>query len=310
ARNGFGRGSSNCKGDNEIPICKDNLKGLCDRPPGGCKFRHANPVDNYGGSQNRRRAGSQTFYDAGPEPKRNHYSTDYDDYGSTGSYTPPPPPLPPQSNYSSSFSVYHDAGSHIHGGGMTHNNQSNIYNNGAGRNGFVTQGTPMNDISAMTTFSSNQVSSSNSAAAAMKALEDENFMLKRRIEELKKQVSDLVATNEYLLSQNAHLRINNMNITKEVQVQGVSAGGPAGSVVQTLVSMSQPIGINSSLSGTSAQPLSTITSLPTVSITPVSMSQPLPVVSMAQHSQAQTVYPLVTTQDPYLVPYHKKNFFL
>jgi hypothetical protein len=111
----------------------------------------------------------------------------------------------------------------------------------------------------------------------MKALEDENFMLKRRIEELKKQVTDLTATNEYLLSQNAHFRL-----TKD--------SGTTASVVQTLVSMSQPLGM------TMTTPM---TSLPSVSMTS-SMSQPqLPVVSMAHPvslSQPQNVYPMVTTQ--------------
>ncbi|KAJ8871198.1 hypothetical protein PR048_027504 [Dryococelus australis] len=38
-------------------------------------------------------------------------------------------------------------------------------------------------------------------------LEDENMMLRKKIEVLKKQVSDLTATNEFLLDQNAQLRM-------------------------------------------------------------------------------------------------------
>jgi hypothetical protein len=38
-------------------------------------------------------------------------------------------------------------------------------------------------------------------------LDDENNMLRKKIEELKKQVSDLTATNEFLLDQNAQLRM-------------------------------------------------------------------------------------------------------
>jgi len=38
-------------------------------------------------------------------------------------------------------------------------------------------------------------------------LDEENTMLRKKIEELKKQVSDLTATNEFLLDQNAQLRM-------------------------------------------------------------------------------------------------------
>lgn len=38
-------------------------------------------------------------------------------------------------------------------------------------------------------------------------LDDENSILRKKIEELKKQVSDLTATNEFLLDQNAQLRM-------------------------------------------------------------------------------------------------------
>ena len=300
ARNSFnGRGVNGSDGS-EIPVCKDYLKGVCDRPPGGCKFRHVNPAENYGAVQNRRRGGSQSYYDSGPELKRNRYSSDFDDFGSPRTYSPPPPPPPPsQAGYSTSgySTMYPESGSQVHNGAVSqHGGGSNSFYGGNSRNGYLSQhNTQTSDVTSVVN-SYTSVATVSTTAAAMKALEDENFMLKRRIEELKKQVSDLVATNEYLLSQNAHLRLSNMSIPKEVQVQGVSAGGPTGSVVQTLVSMSQPIGINSSLSG-ATQPMSTITSLPTVSITPVSMSQPLPIVSMAQHSsQPQTVYPLVTTQ--------------
>lgn len=43
------------------------------------------------------------------------------------------------------------------------------------------------------------------------SLQDENSFLKKRIIDLKKQVSDLTAANEFLLDQNAHLRIGRKN---------------------------------------------------------------------------------------------------
>lgn len=43
------------------------------------------------------------------------------------------------------------------------------------------------------------------------SLQDENNFLKKRIIDLKKQVSDLTAANEFLLDQNAQLRIGRKN---------------------------------------------------------------------------------------------------
>ena len=50
------------------------------------------------------------------------------------------------------------------------------------------------------------ISSSNLKLSAS-ALFEENLLLKRKLDELRKQVNDLQATNEFLLDQNAHLRI-------------------------------------------------------------------------------------------------------
>jgi len=129
----------------------------------------------------------------------------------------------------------------------------------------------------------------------MKALEDENFMLKRRIEELKKQVSDLVATNEYLLSQNATLRLSTMNSGEK---QGVVPGtvNVTAASLASLVSMAQPmVNLNPVAVSQSLSTMSTLPSAVSMSIAPVSMSQPLEaVVSLAQHQS--TVYPMVTTQ--------------
>lgn len=106
--------------DPDIPVCKDFLKGVCDRPPGGCKFRHAvepTPVYRGGGVGivgrgggagpiPRRRLGGPGYYDEGPEPKRTYdgYGSgrlgvpEYEDYYGN-EYTNPPPPPPPQQPY-------------------------------------------------------------------------------------------------------------------------------------------------------------------------------------------------------------------
>ncbi|GCC33842.1 zinc finger CCCH domain-containing protein 10-like isoform X1 [Chiloscyllium punctatum] len=46
----------------------------------------------------------------------------------------------------------------------------------------------------------------NSRPVDYRFLEEENLMLRKRVEELKKQISNLMATNEVLLEQNAHFR--------------------------------------------------------------------------------------------------------
>jgi len=157
---------------------------------------------------------------------------------------------------------------------------------GTGRNGFLE--------SLPTTLSSFPPLNSVSSLVAMKAIEDENFMLKRRIEELKKQVSDLVATNEYLLSQNATLRLSTMNNAVVKQEAPPGTVNVTAASLASLVSMAQPMGLNAAAV---SQSLSTMSTLPSVSMSlaPVSMSQPLEaVVSITQHHP--TVYPMVTTQ--------------
>lgn len=55
-------------------------------------------------------------------------------------------------------------------------------------------------------FESYDFSISNSRPVDYRFLEEENLMLRKRVEELKKQISNLMATNEVLLEQNAHFR--------------------------------------------------------------------------------------------------------
>ncbi len=55
------------------------------------------------------------------------------------------------------------------------------------------------------------------AAAEADMLKQENVLLKQRVEELKKQVTDLTTTNDFLLEQNADLRMS---------VKTAAAGGP------------------------------------------------------------------------------------
>ncbi|XP_064613544.1 zinc finger CCCH domain-containing protein 10-like [Liolophura sinensis] len=63
-------------------------------------------------------------------------------------------------------------------------------------------------------------------------LEDENTMLRRKVDELKKQVADLTATNEVLLEQNARYRVSKSNVLQSV---------PSASPVSQPISVSQPL---------------------------------------------------------------------
>lgn len=53
-------------------------------------------------------------------------------------------------------------------------------------------------------------------------VEEENLMLRRRVEELKKQVSDLSATNEVLLEQNARYRLNKTTTVHAVNTMALN----------------------------------------------------------------------------------------
>jgi hypothetical protein len=75
-------------------------------------------------------------------------------------------------------------------------------------------------------------------------LDDENTMLRKKIEELKKQVSDLTATNEFLLDQNAQLRMGgkrtaNVTAVTVPAVTITNTGAPT-MQVQPLTAQIQP----------------------------------------------------------------------
>ncbi|CAL8110441.1 unnamed protein product [Orchesella dallaii] len=306
----------------ETPICKDFLKGLCNRPHGSCKYRHVSSHNDFGRSRGGRnlngngtsggirRRGSDGFYDSGPETKKcragenpgydfrgDEFNEDF--YVGNNVNRGYAVLHPPNHNDSRSHSLQNATSVGHHHGPPASNADNHAFSQfhqttatstygiaGTHRNGYNVAGTGDSSVAA---YIHSQVS-----AETIKALEDENFMLKRRIEELK-------TSNEFLLSQNAQLRLNSsLSVSRtsvgveNVQVQptvGVTSG-----VVQTMVSMAQPM-LTPSLSVAATQPLSTISTLSTVSMPPVSISQALPVVSIAQHQpQPQPVYPMVTTQ--------------
>lgn len=138
------------------------------------------------------------------------------------------------------------------------------------------------------------------AEARFLMLEEENVVLRRRLEELKKQVSDLTVTNEFLLDQNAQLRLGSKRTTTSLAALTVpavtitNAGQPLPAQItsaQTPTQQQMMVAtgtLRTVAASVAAVPVSIATvagtpvSIATVSMAPVSM-QP-PVVTMAQQS--------------------------
>lgn len=124
-------------------------------------------------------------------------------------------------------------------------------------------------------------------------LEDENALLRKKIEELKKQVSDLTATNEFLLDQNAQLR---MSGKRTANVTAVTV--PAVTITNTVPPSQAPTPQQMVNAAVAAGTLRTVTasvatvpvslatvapvSIAAVSMAPVSI--PPPIVTMAQQT--------------------------
>lgn len=89
--------------------------------------------------------------------------------------------------------------------------------------------------------------SPNSKPLSYQLLEDENCMLRKKVEELKKQVADLTATNEVLLEQNARYRVSKSNILQSLNAAGIQAAIQASSLNPLNTSLAQQIALNSDL---------------------------------------------------------------
>ncbi|PNF27563.1 Zinc finger CCCH domain-containing protein 10 [Cryptotermes secundus] len=141
-------------------------------------------------------------------------------------------------------------------------------------------------------------------------LDDENSILRKKIEELKKQVSDLTATNEFLLDQNAQLRMGgkrtaNVTAVTVPAVTITNTGAPT-MQVQPITAQIQPAQaptpqqmVNAAVAaGTLRTVTASVATVPVsiaavagapVSIATVSMAPvqiPPPVVTMAQQTLA------------------------
>ncbi|TRY80048.1 hypothetical protein TCAL_09797 [Tigriopus californicus] len=108
-------------------------------------------------------------------------------------------------------------------------------------------------------------------------LQHENLLLKQKLDELKKQVQDLSTTNEFLLDQNAHLRLGVKQAT--TSVVSVAAGQAPTQLTASLPPNPPPISLG-------IQP-------PTISIAPAMVTAPVSVPSVqpmaAPHSLSLSV---------------------
>ena len=95
-------------------------------------------------------------------------------------------------------------------------------------------------------FSSFDRFSPNLRPLSYQLLEDENTMLRRKVEELKKQVADLTATNEVLLEQNARYRVSKSSILHTLNSTAVQPV-QATSLNPLNTSLAQQIALNSEL---------------------------------------------------------------
>ncbi|XP_014477188.1 PREDICTED: zinc finger CCCH domain-containing protein 10-like [Dinoponera quadriceps] len=284
----------------DFPLCKDFIKGSCQRA--NCKFRHwkkeepqhnmmspshhnaSRPQHNFNGTTNGNgTAGDVRRYEEDRnfhwqmEDQHNNLVTNngYNASSHPADYIGPPEP---KRRIVSGETVVHFEASPLMG---QHTTQPT-----------VTSGYYYPVIS-------------NEARALV--LEDENTFLRKKIEDLKKQVSDLTATNEFLLDQNAQLRMSG----KRTNVTAVTV--PAVTITNTVPPSQAPTPqqmVNAAVAAgtlrTVAASVATVpvsigtvapVSMAAVSMAPVSM--PPPIVTMAQQTISMSGSgPQATNQQP------------
>lgn len=290
----------------DFPLCKDFLKGSCQRA--NCKFRHwkkeepqqhnlispshhnaARPQHNFNdtsngggaGGENRRYEEDRTFHWQ-MEDQHNNLIANNGGYTSSHPADYIGPPEPKRRIVSGETIVHFDASTIV---GQQHATQQPTVTPS-----YYYPVIPRNEARAI-------------------VLEDENALLRKKIEELKKQVSDLTATNEFLLDQNAQLRMSGKRTTN---VTAVTV--PAVTITNTVPPSQAPTPQQMVNAAVAAGTLRTVTaSVATVpvsiaTVTPVSIaavsmapvSIPSPIVTMAQQTitMSGSGPPQATQQQP------------
>ncbi|XP_071572705.1 uncharacterized protein [Temnothorax nylanderi] len=297
--------SNTCNNDKpDHPLCKDFMKGSCQRV--NCKFRHLKkeepqhnlmspshnhnvprPQHNFNGTSNGGAAGGDgRRYE---EDRSFHWQMqDHNNLvaNNAGYNTSHPadyigPPEPKRRLVSGETLVHFEASPIV---GQQHATQPTVTPS------YYYPIIPRNEARAI-------------------VLEDENVLLRKKIEELKKQVSDLTATNEFLLDQNAQLR---MSGKRTANVTAVTV--PAVTITNTVPPSQAPTPQQMVNAAVAAGTLRTVTasvatvpvsiatvapvSIAAVSMAPVSI--PPPIVTMAQQtiSMSGSGPPQATNQQP------------
>ncbi|XP_069691941.1 zinc finger CCCH domain-containing protein 10-like [Periplaneta americana] len=276
----------------EAPVCKDYLKGEC-RRGGKCKFRHLSvreyEVELTFGVRNPPITNVTTNGIGLLTRRRERFEfedTRFDCFPGTGSNVV----------LEREFGPPEAKRRHFITPELQQNNQLIIARENHN------QPTPHNHCYSATVLSH--------AEARTLLLDDENAMLRKKIEELKKQVSDLTATNEFLLDQNAQLRMGtkrtaNVTAVTVPAVTITNTGAPT-MQVQPITAQIQPAQaptpqqmVNAAVAaGTLRTVTASVATVPVsiaavagapVSIATVSMAPvqiPPPVVTMAQQTLA------------------------
>lgn len=294
-----------CNSDkSDHPLCKDFMKGSCQRV--NCKFRHmkkeepqhnlmspshhnaSRPQHNFNGTTNGGGVGGDgRRY----EDDRNFHWQIQDHHNNivanNGGYNTSHPadyigPPEPKRRLVSGETVVHFEASPIMG--QQHATQPTVTPS------YYYPVIPRNEARAI-------------------VLEDENALLRKKIEELKKQVSDLTATNEFLLDQNAQLRMSGKrtaNMTA-VTVPAVTITNtvppPQAPTPQQMVNAAVAAGTLRTVTASVATVPVSIATVTPVSIAAVSMASvsiPPPIVTMAQQtiSMSGSGPPQATNQQP------------
>ncbi|KAM4045990.1 zinc finger CCCH domain-containing protein 10 [Anomaloglossus baeobatrachus] len=293
---GLGLSPTDLPSKDEIPICRDFLKGNCQRDS-RCKFHHLQRDYDYQYSCDRRGGVLNTGLSSGGMPTTTARS--FEHFGGLDG-------ISETEHFSSSFRY----GDHFDDPVMKRRR--------LGYDGYY--GTTGVDYH---------------------LLEEENSMLRRRIEDLKKQLSVLAATNEILLDQNAQFRnqakvvtLSTLSTTAPTSDQGVrtvtnynhgiaqthttlssqalqpravtqqelvaSSGAPASAQSNAASQLNPEI---TPLSAALAQTIAQGMAPPPVSMAPVavscapvavSMAQPLPGITMSHATSPMVTYPIAS----------------
>jgi len=84
-------------------------------------------------------------------------------------------------------------------------------------------------------------------------IEEENIMLRKKIDDLKKQVADLTATNEVLLEQNARYRVSKSTVLQTLNTSGVHSTFQAPAFNHINANLAQQMALNGDLTSLTQQ---------------------------------------------------------